>query len=405
MKIKFSGNFKDSKIWMLALRENEKLKNNKKAFLFLFLVPIIYTLLFGFLYSPHVVNNISTAIVNKSPSQLTRTIESGFEKVDRFSVNYYLDDEDAGLELMNKGEIDVLLVIPEGFTENIKLGNQDNILIGINGSNSIIGNSASSSAMEIVKTYSAGISLKKLEGGGLSETEAMGKVSPISSSFRPWFNPQYSYVNYLLLGIVGVALQQIILMSSANSFAREREEGTFTELLDEGYGMFEIVAGKGFYYFASGMFSLMISYLIAFLVFKIPIRGQIFWIIPLGALFYISVIAGGLIIALYSRNQVESIQISMLLAYPTFLLSGYTWPTAGMPKLVAWAGEALPLTHFAENVRKLALAGGDFGMLKQDVFSLMILGLIYVTAALFLYRRRLINEGYERYMENHPARV
>ncbi len=384
------------KIWELGKRESRKLKDNKKAFLFLFLVPLIYTMLFGFLYSPHVIKNLSTAVVNESPSQFTRTITSGFDKSTRFSLNYYPEDEKAGLELMNDGKIDVLLVIPDGFTEDVKRGKQGNILIGVNGSNSIIGNSAATSAMEIVKTYSAGVSLKTLESGGLTEGEAMANAAPISSSFRPWFNPQYSYANYLLLGLIAVALQQVILMSAANSFTREREEGTFNELLQEGYGIYEIVLGKGFYYLGSGMISLFLSYLISFTIFKIPLRGEVLLLIPMGIFFYIAIIAAGLIIALYSKNQVESIQVSMLFAYPSFLLTGYTWPTAAIPDILAGVGKLFPLTYFAPNIRDIALAGGNFKFLKMDILILIIIAGVYVTLALFLYKRRLLNEGYKK---------
>lgn len=384
------------KIWDLGKREHKKLIENKKALLFLFLVPLVYTMLFGFLYSPHIIQNISTAVINESPSQFTRTITSGFDKSTRFSINHYPENQEAGLALMNNGEIDVLLVIPDGFTEDVKRGKTANVLIGLNGSNSIIGNSATSSAMEIIKTYSAGVSLKTLESGGLTEGEAMAKAAPISSNFRPWFNPQYSYANYLLLGLIAVALQQVLLMSAANSFTREREEGSFNQLLQEGYGIYQIVLGKGLYYLASGMFSLFFAYLVSFTIFKIPLRGDILLLIPMGIFFYIAVIAAGLIIALYSKSQVESIQVSMLFAYPTFLLTGYTWPALAMPDVLVAFGKLFPLTYFAENVRKIALAGADFQILKMDILMLMIIAGIYVAIALFLYRRRLLNEGYKK---------
>lgn len=376
-------------VWLINLRELKSLWRNKKALLILLVVPLLYTILFGYLYSPHIVKNINTAVVDHKPSQLTRTIINGFNKSERFNIKYYLEREEDVKPLLEKGAIDAALIFPEDFTRNIKKGKNSSVLLGVNASNSIIGNGATASALQIVKTYGVGISLKKFRARGQLAEQAYDSAVPISLSFRPWYNPAYNYTNYLLLGIIAIALQQIILMSVANAFARERQENTWQELLTYSHSIAVLVLGKVIFYFAAALISLLGTAFLAFKVFAIPLRGNFINIVLLGVPFFISVIAAGVILAVFCQDETQSTQLAMLAAYPTFLVTGFTWPLSAMPQFLKTMAHLLPLTYFAEDLRKIALMGVNFNILKNDIYSLAILAVIYLVLALIILQLKV----------------
>ena len=166
-------------------------------------------------------------------------------------------------------------------------------------------------------------------------------------------------------------------------------------MLEEGCGIYEIAGGKMLFYFLAGVLSLFLTYFLAFTLFGIPLRGSFFYVVILGLFFYLAVVSAGLFMGLFCRNQMESMQMSMLAAYPSFLLTGYTWPAAAMPKILAFLGKFLPLTYFAGNIRDIALMGAGFEVLQKDLAALVMLSLAYLFIAIYLYRRRLLKEGYD----------
>ena len=375
------------KIWEINKREEMKLRANKKALFFLLIVPILYTLLFGFLYSGHVVNDIELVVVNQSAGSLSRDIVRAFDKSERFKIVDQMDDEGQALDLIRSGKAQAALIINKDFDRNIKSGIQEDILFGVNASNSIIGNSGISSANQIVQTFSTGVNLKKIEGSGYLAEEAFAEALAISTSLKPMYNPQYSYQNYLLIGLIVVALQQLLLMSVANSFTREKDEETFDELKDLDANIYELIFGKSLFYFFGGLFSFFATQFLIFKLFKVPLHGSFFASILLIIPFFLAIIGGGIIISFFSRSQVESIQISMLVAYPTFLLTGYTWPAVAIPNSLNALGKLFPLSYTAVNLRDIALKGLTFTHIKGDFLLLSLLALVYLAIGINLYKR------------------
>ncbi|NLW24208.1 MAG: ABC transporter permease [Clostridia bacterium] len=363
------------RLWKIGVREVKLLYQDKKALLVVLFVPLLYSMLFGYLYSPNAVKHVKTAVVNKSPDSTGRMVVEGFRKSDRFDLEYFLESEEEIKPLMEKGAIDAALIIPEDFTRNLKKGKSTEVLLGVNASNMIISNGVMASAMQVVQTYSTGIALQKM--GVLAQP-------PIMVSFRPWFNPTFSYVNYLLLGIISIAIHQILLMSVANSWVKERETGTWAEFMELAGNLFTAILGKFFTYFLFGFFSLLATSVAAFKFYHIPLRGNYELILLMGLPFMVCIIFLGIIVAQFAKTETEATQLVMLLTYPMFLLSGFTWPLMAMPEILQKVAGIIPFTYFAENFRRVALMGIDYKVLSTDFLKLCILAIVYFGVAVGL---------------------
>ncbi|MDK2824813.1 MAG: type transport system permease protein [Clostridia bacterium] len=373
-------------IWKVATREFKCIYRDKKVLVILLLLPIFYAVLFGYLYSENVVTGIKTAVVNHSPSQLSRNIIEGFNKSEKFNLKMQLKDENEIKTYIENGEIDAAIIIPKDFTRDIKKGKNSDILIIVNGTNMLISNSTMTNALQIVETYSTGIAIKKYQAQGVFKELAYESAKPISFKIRPWYNPTFNYTNFLLLGLIATAIQQITLMYVAISIAKEKERGTIKELLSFSDRAVPLVLGKILPYFLSAAFTLSMAAMVGFKVFNIPMRGNFFVLLALGTAFILCITALGVMLSIICRNELEATQLSMLVAVPSFLFSGYTWPLQSMPVPCQVIAKMLPLTYFAESFRRIALMGIGFEHITQNAYILGSLGIIFTIIAIVSFK-------------------
>ncbi len=374
---------------LLAIMKREfgYIFSNRRLLIIIFIIPIFYTLLFGYLYINHLVTGMKTAIIDQNKTQLSRSIIEGFDKNDKFALVKTLDSPSQIKEHMENGTIDVAIVIPKDFATDVMSSEEAPILIIVNGSNMIISNSVTVNALGIIQTYSTGIAANKLQAtSGVPFEQAVNQVNPISIRIRPWYNPTYNYTNFLLLGLIATAIQQVSLLYVAVSFAREKDRGTLSELNALGGNAFTKVMGKILPYFTINLAALTVSLLIARYLYKVPFRGSITALIFLSILFIFCIDALGVFLSLICSNELEATQIAMLVAIPSFLFSGFTWPIQAMPIPCQALAKILPLTYFTQAIRKIDIMGLSWFHLQQEIFVLIIMTLVLLPAAILTYK-------------------
>lgn len=374
---------------LLAIMKREfgYIFSNRRLLIIIFIIPIFYTLLFGYLYINHLVTGMKTAIIDQNKTQLSRSIIEGFDKNDKFALVKTLDSPSQIKEHMENGTIDVAIVIPKDFATDVMSSEEAPILIIVNGSNMIISNSVTVNALGIIQTYSTGIAANKLQAtSGVPFEQAVNQVNPISIRIRPWYNPSYNYTNFLLLGLIATAIQQVSLLYVAVSFAREKDRGTLSELNALGGNAFTKVMGKILPYFTINLAALTVSLLIARYLYKVPFRGSITALIFLSILFIFCIDALGVFLSLICSNELEATQIAMLVAIPSFLFSGFTWPIQAMPIPCQALAKILPLTYFTQAIRKIDIMGLSWFHLQQEIFVLIIMTLVLLPAAILTYK-------------------
>lgn len=354
----------------------------------LVLIPLIYTTLFGYIYMEKTIKGLRVGVVDQNSSQLSRTVIAGFKKSERFKVIKYLNNEEELAPLIARGEIDVALVIPPNFTEDIKKANNTTIFIGANGSNMTISNTAMTGAAEIIGTISTGISIKKYQALGQLEEQAYSSAVPIGFTVRPWYNPANNYSNFLLLGYVTAVIQQVILYFTATSISEERKEGTIAELISYSRWSSPLIIGKLLPYILAGCISWAAAFTIAIKVFNTPMRGNLLTVGTLSLAFIFCISAIGIFISVIAKNSLDATQYSMIIALPSFLICGFTWPIQAMTDFYKILAHVFPLTYFSTNVRSIALMGVGFEVIRRDIYILSIAGVVFLLLAMVGLRWR-----------------
>ncbi|MED1723866.1 ABC transporter permease [Brevibacillus parabrevis] len=368
----------------LFLSEWKNMFANKTIRNVIFLVPIIYLTLFGFLYSEKKVMHIPTVMVDADQSELSRELYRAFEVDQTFQVTSIVGTEEDAMRLIDKGEANIALIIPAELEKNVKAGRSAEVLTVIDGSNMMISNTAVRAASTVVKSVSAGATLKKMEAKGSWGEEGVNLFTGIDYRYRVLYNPTFSYMSFMVFGLTGTVFQQVLFLGIALSVAQQKEEGTWQDTL-RSHSFWAITASKLLPYFLAGTLNVFLGFVLLLKGFEIPYYGSTLDLMLIATAFNLAVLAIGYAISFFSKDQLQATQVAMMIAVPSFMLSGFTWPLASMPTAVAAIGKSLPLTYFLNGVREILSKGHGLSYVTHDLVVLGFMILLGLFSAYCIY--------------------
>jgi ABC-2 type transport system permease protein len=180
------------------------------------------------------------------------------------------------------------------------------------------------------------------------------------------------------------------MMLTALSVAREREQGTFDQLLVTPLRSGEIMVGKALPSIFIGIVQATIVFLIALFWYRIPFAGSIVTLYCGLLVFMIACVGVGLAISALSANMQQAMLYTFVLIMPLTLLSGLSTPIASMPKLFQYVTYIDPLRYGVEFVRRVYLEGVGLAWLLDELWPLAIIAAVTLPAAAWLFRYRLV---------------
>lgn len=363
--------------WLNILRD-------RRLFAILFLVPLLYTVLFGYLYSNQRLTEIPTVIFDGDNSQLSRQIVQSFDQTETFHVTKRTLSENEVQRSIETGEARVGIIIPNEFSTRLKHGENVPVLTFVDGSNMLFSNSATRAANQVITTFSYGASSTKLKQQGLQDEQISATFSQIPFRSRVLYNPMFNYNDFLIYGLIGAILQQVLLLGVALTVTRDKERGTWSRFAAWRNLPWRIAYAKTAPYFLIGIVNNVSVFTVALYMFHLPLRGMFLPALVLGMSFVFALLGIGYLASLFSGNQVGSTQITMLIAVPSFLLSGFTWPFEAMPYALNVVGHLLPLTYFLDGIREVFIKGHGFDMIWRDCVALGLMGTVTYFLAFLL---------------------
>jgi ABC-2 type transport system permease protein len=173
------------------------------------------------------------------------------------------------------------------------------------------------------------------------------------------------------------------------ALTRERERGTYENLLAMPVRPLELMMGKIAPNIAVGAIQSVLVLLVARYVFGVPMIGSLTLLAACLLLFITANLAVGYTFSTVAQNQLQAMQMTMFFLLPAILLSGFAFPFRGMPVWAQWLGEILPATHFLRVVRGILLKGNGWTQIWPDVWPLILFLFIAGSLALLRFRRTL----------------
>jgi ABC-2 type transport system permease protein len=180
----------------------------------------------------------------------------------------------------------------------------------------------------------------------------------------------------------------MVLMTGL-AMTRERERGTFENLLSTPALPIEVMTGKLVPYVAIGLVQVTLVLLAARYIFDVPMQGSLALLYVAVLLFIAANLTLGITFSSIARNQLQAMQMTFFFFLPSILLSGFMFPFRGMPEWAQAIGNLLPLTHFLILVRGILLKGSGAGEMWHAVWPLAAFMLVVMAVGLKSYRRTL----------------
>lgn len=321
------------------------------------------------------VKNIDVTVIDRNKSVESRELISRFEHSPRFRKFYYTDNEQKFKENIDTQKAQIGLYIDNNFSKGVKSLQGSKVMIISDGRQTNTASIASAYASQIINDYSNSVS--NSTGAG------------INISVRNWYNPNLEYRWYILTIIVSMLALVITLLLTALSIAREREMGTFDQLIVSPLSSFEILLGKTIPPLMIAMFLTCIMVVCVIGIFKVPFAGSIFLFLASILVSLLSIVGVGLFISSICKTQQQAILGVTAFQMPAVLLSGFISPIEDMPVFLQYLTLLNPIRFF------MLLSRGIFlkGMGLQDVITnwipLIIIAIITLTVAGWTFKRKL----------------
>jgi ABC-2 type transport system permease protein len=173
------------------------------------------------------------------------------------------------------------------------------------------------------------------------------------------------------------------------AMTRERERGTFENLLATPALPIEVMTGKIVPYILIGLVQVTLLLLAALLLFDVPLAGSVALLYLAVLVFIAANLALGITFSSMARNQLQAMQMTFFFFLPSILLSGFMFPFRGMPVWAQWIGNVLPLTHFLRLVRGIMLKGSGLAELWPEVWPILAFLAAAIALGLMVYRKTL----------------
>jgi ABC-2 type transport system permease protein len=281
--------------------------------------------------------------------------------------------------VVDAGDALFVLVIPPRFERRLVAGEETPVQLLLDARNSTTAGTAAGYVGAIVSRFNADWRME--HGGG---------NPPMSMDVRSWYNPNLETRWFMMTAMIAILSMLQTLMLTALSVAREREQGTFDQLLVTPCTPAEIMIGKSVPSIVVGLVQASLVLLIATLWFRIPMAGSLAALYVALLVFMLACVGIGLAISALAANMQQAMLYTFVLMMPLVLLSGMTTPIANMPVAMQWLTAVDPARYAIHMVQRVYLEGAGLGTVLGDIFPLLGIAAATLPLAAWLFRNRLV---------------
>lgn len=372
----------------LLKREFHLFWNNKVLRMIVIGAPIFYGILIGSVYSKGKVTGLNVIVVDEDHSSMSQKAIQMMEDNETIEVAaIYSSEMDLNQSIIEHNAT-AIVFIPKDFQKNVYTKRYPEIVTVINTSNILTANYTSNALQYCLMSLKAGVEMETLKKQGMPESIAQTQYEPFKTTFIKKYNKASNYLYFFLPGILITVLQQVILLGLALSFASEFENNTFKDLALRSRSALQLMLVKVLPYLIISFGMWLLYYLFTW-VYKIPFSENLGLLTLTGGIFVAAVSFIGILVSIILPNQLKATEILMVIATPSFILSGYTWPREQMPTLIQYFADVIPTTHYLEIFKVLTIEGGSFQQIIVPFLYLSILLVVSFGLSYLILRKKI----------------
>lgn len=338
----------------------------------LFAPAIMQALLFGY-GATYDLTHAPYAVLDQSQGATSNELLARLDGTGVFVRTATLTSSSQIAAQIDSGDTLLVISIPSDFEARLAAGREAPLQLILDGRNSSTAGLAAAYVGAVVTAYNA----------------SRGISAPVTIERRAWFNPNLESRWNMMPALIAALSMMQTLMLAALSVAREREQGTFDQLLVTPLTPSQILIGKALPSMLVGIFQSTLIFLIILFWFQIPMNGSV-WLLYLGlAMFTLASVGIGLSISAVSLTMQQAMLYTFMIIMPLMLLSGLLTPVRNMPTILQVVTYVNPLRFGVDLVRRVYLEGATFADVAFNFVPLLAVAALTLPLAAWLFRNRL----------------
>jgi ABC-2 type transport system permease protein len=339
--------------------------------------PILQCLIYGYA-ATYDLNDVPYAVLDQDRSAASRELLARLDGSRVFQRVANLERQADIRSTIDERQALLVIQIAQDFERRLMAGQQAEIQVIADGRNSNTAGTATGYIGAVVEAFNADW-----------RTRHGQRDPPVRVTTRAWYNPNLETRWHMIPSLIGTLTLLQTLLLTAMSVAREREQGTFDQLLVTPFRPAEIMAGKAMPSVLIGMVQATNILLVAQLWFHIPFVGSYLVLYTGLVVFLLAAIGMGLLVSCFAATMQQAMLYSFLLMMPFALLSGLTTPVSSMPDFLQAITLINPLRYAIDLAQRVYLEAAGFAQLGPDLWPLTVMAMVTLAAASWLFRRRL----------------
>jgi ABC-2 type transport system permease protein len=344
-------------------------------------VPMMQIFLFGFAINLNP-KHLPTAVSISDPGVYADSIVAALQNSSYFEIVKATNSPAAARQMLDEGDVSFVVEIPANFSRDLVRGARPALLVESDATDPAAGSNATAALGQLF-TDALRDDLKGPLAARAQTTPAFDVV------IHPLYNPEAITQYNVVPGLLAVILTMSMVLMTCLALTRERERGTYENLLAMPVRPLELMLGKIAPNIMVGAIQSVLVLLIAKFVFGVPMIGSLLLLSGALLVFITANLAVGYTFSTVAQNQLQAMQMTMFFLLPAILLSGFAFPFRGMPVWAQWIGEILPATHFLRVVRGILLKGNGWAEIWPDIWPLFLFLFVAGSLALLRFRRTL----------------
>jgi ABC-2 type transport system permease protein len=369
------------RFWAVVLKEFVQMKRDRTTFAMMIGIPLVQLMVFGFAINSDP-RHLPTALRSADQGPFARSFIEALRRSDYFTLVREADTEAEAAQMLQLGEVQFVINIPEDFTRRLLRGERPSVLIEADATDPAATGPALAAARAL-----ADAALDHDLTGPLAALRSRGGA--VDFRIHALYNPENITQYNVVPGLMGVVLTMTMIIITALAITRERERGTMENLLATPIRPFEVMAGKILPYITVGYIQVTLILVAARWIFHVPMVGSLPLLYLVSLAFIAANLAMGITFSTLAKNQLQAIQMAFFFFLPSILLSGFMFPFRGMPDWAQVIGSVLPLTHFLRIVRGVLLKGNGLAEIWPELWPIALFLAVAMAVAVKRYRQTL----------------
>ncbi len=372
------------RVWAVARKEFLHVLRDFRSLAMAILIPILMLLLFGYALTLDV-DHVPMVVWDQSGTARSRELISRFAGSPYFTLCMGVDNQRDLVRAIDTGRVMVALVVPYDFARRIDAHRDAPVQFIVDGSDSNTATIAIGYADVIAQIYALDLASQRSQRSGGPAIQIPLDVRP-----RVWFNEELESKNFIVPGLIAVIMMVIAALLTSLTISREWERGTMEQLISTPIKGPELILGKLLPYFSVGMLDMLLAVVMGQFLFHVPFRGDVALLFGLAMIFLVGALAMGMTISIVTKSQLLSSQVAMVATFlPSFLLSGFMFTIANMPRVIRLITYIVPARYFIVILKGIYLKGVGMEILAVPTGLLAVYGIVMVLLANFRFKKKL----------------